>query len=103
MTDKDTCAGATSGSLSKSTGPAIKGKASLMSAGRGKSMLSVPPELCNGSCFSARPGAAGGRARSRGSALAAGWRGQGAAEAGPEDGSSWGSEEQLVSEGVLHS
>lgn len=102
MTDKDTCAGATtaSGSLSKSIGPAVKGKPS--SAGSVKSMVIVSPELCNVSCFSASPGPAGGKAQSPVSAGLAARRVQGA-EVVPEDDSSAGSKEQLVSEGVLHS
>lgn len=104
MTDKDTCAGATtaSGSLSKSIGPAVKGKPSLVSAGSVKSMVIVSPELCNVSCFSASPGPAGGKAQSPVSAGLAARRMQGA-EVVPEDDSSAGSKEQLVSEGVLHS
>lgn len=104
MTDKDTCAGATiaSGSLSKSTGPAIKGNPSLMSAGRVKSMVIVSPEFGTVSCFSASPGPAGGKAKSSGSEGVTVWRGQGTGTA-PEDVSSEGSKEQFVSEGVLHS
>lgn len=104
MTDKDTCAGATtaSGSLPKSTGPAIKGKPSLMSAGRVKSMVIVSPELCNVSCFSASPGPAGGKAKSPVSEGVTVCRVQ-EAEMVPEEASSAGSKEQFVSEGVLHS